>query len=73
MDVDVTQTMTQKARKVGNIRIHIQRPTGIEIVNIEDIPNYREGQDFGGWHRVGLSDVRLGPKSSIATSSEALL
>lgn len=46
MDVDVTQTMSQKARKLGNIRVHIQRPTGIEIVNIEDIPNFREGQEI---------------------------
>jgi Short C-terminal domain/Bacterial PH domain len=46
MDVDVTQTMTQKARKVGSIRVHIQRPNGIEIVNLEDIPSFREGQQI---------------------------
>ena len=46
LDVDVIQSMTQKARGVGNIRVHIQRPTGVEIVMLEDIPDFREGQTF---------------------------
>jgi hypothetical protein len=44
LDVDVRQSMTQKARGVGNLIVHIQRPTRVEIVTMEDIPNFREGQ-----------------------------
>jgi len=44
LDVDVKQSMTQKARGVGNVIVHIQRPTRVEIVLMEDIPNFREGQ-----------------------------
>ncbi|WP_425489860.1 SHOCT domain-containing protein [Nocardioides ungokensis] len=44
LDVDVRQSMTQKARGVGNVIVHIQRPTRVEIVTMEDIPNFREGQ-----------------------------
>jgi len=44
LDVDVKQSMTQKARGVGNVVVHIQRPTRVEIVTMEDIANFREGQ-----------------------------
>ena len=44
LDVDVKQSMAQKARGVGNVVVHIQRPTRVEIVTMEDIPNFREGQ-----------------------------
>ena len=44
LDVDVRQSMTQKARGVGTVVVHIQRPTRVELVALEDIPNFREGQ-----------------------------
>jgi hypothetical protein len=44
LDIDVRQSMSQKARGVGDIVVHIQRSTGVEIVTLEDIPNFREGQ-----------------------------
>jgi hypothetical protein len=44
LDVDVKQSMTQKARGVGNMVVHIQRTQGVELVTLEDIPNFREGQ-----------------------------
>lgn len=42
-DVDASQTMTQKARGVGTIKLHARRPSGDELVTIDDIPNFREG------------------------------
>ena len=44
LDVDVRQSMTQKARGVGTVVVHIQRPTRVELVALEDIPSFREGQ-----------------------------
>jgi hypothetical protein len=44
LDVDVRQSMSQKARGVGTVIVHIQRATRIELVTLEDIPNFREGQ-----------------------------
>lgn len=44
LDVDVRQSMTQKARGLGTVVVHIQRPTRVELVALEDIPNFREGQ-----------------------------
>lgn len=44
LDVDVRQTMTQKSRGLGSVTVHIQRAGGVEIVNLDDIPNFREGQ-----------------------------
>jgi hypothetical protein len=41
-DVDMSQSMTQKARGVGNIVLHVLRPQGREIVTLEDVPNPRE-------------------------------
>jgi hypothetical protein len=46
LDVDVVQTMAQKARGVYTVRVHIQRTTGIEIVTMDDIPDGREAQRF---------------------------
>lgn len=43
-DVDAAQTMTQKARGVGNITLWAKRASGTsEKVILEDIPNFREG------------------------------
>lgn len=43
-DVDVRQSMAQKARGLGSITLHVQRPQGMEVVTLDDIPNFREGQ-----------------------------
>jgi hypothetical protein len=43
-DVDVKQSMTQKTRNVGTIVVRIQRPHGLELVRLEDITDFREGQ-----------------------------
>jgi hypothetical protein len=42
VDVDVKQTMTQKARGVFTVLVHIQRAHGIEVVTMDDIPDGRE-------------------------------
>ena len=42
-DVDANQTMTQKARGVGNVRVHVRRGSGVEVVMLEDLPDFREG------------------------------
>lgn len=44
VDVDVRQSMTQKARGVFSVLVHVQRTHGIEIVTMEDIPDGREAQ-----------------------------
>lgn len=44
VDVDVRQSMTQKARGVGTMIVHIKRAQRVEKVVLEDIPNFREGQ-----------------------------
>jgi len=44
LDVDVKQTMTQKARGVFTLTVQIQRGAGVERVLMEDIPNGREAQ-----------------------------
>ncbi|MCA1737125.1 MAG: PH domain-containing protein, partial [Actinobacteria bacterium] len=46
MDVDVTQTLTQKARGVFTLRAHIDRGGRQEIVSMEDIPTGREAQSI---------------------------
>ena len=43
-DVDVKQSMTQKARGVGDVLVHVHRPTGVEVVTIEAIPSPRDVQ-----------------------------
>ena len=44
MDVDVAQTMPQKARGVYTVKVHVQRSNRIELVLMEDIPDGREAQ-----------------------------
>lgn len=44
LDVDVRQSMAQKARGVGTMLVHINRGTSTETVQIVDVPNFREGQ-----------------------------
>ncbi|GAA1797112.1 SHOCT domain-containing protein [Planosporangium flavigriseum] len=41
VDVDIRQSMTQKARGVGNVLVHVQRSNGVELVVLEDIPDPR--------------------------------
>jgi hypothetical protein len=44
VDVDVAQSIVQKARGVGTIRVHVRRASGaIETLQLEDIPDFREG------------------------------
>ena len=44
VDVDVRQTMTQKARGVYNVMVHINRGDRTEVVTMDDVPNGREAQ-----------------------------
>jgi hypothetical protein len=41
LDVDMRQSMTQKARGVGNVLVHVQRSNGVELVVLEDVPDPR--------------------------------
>ncbi|WP_245672560.1 SHOCT domain-containing protein [Aldersonia kunmingensis] len=41
-DIDLRQTITQKARNVGDVVVHVQRATGVEVVVLNDVPNPRE-------------------------------
>lgn len=43
LDVDLVQSMAQKARGVGTVRVQIQRPQGVETVLLEDVAEFREG------------------------------
>ncbi len=43
-DVDVRQSFAQKARGVGTIVLHINRGSHMELVQLVDVPNFREGQ-----------------------------
>jgi len=44
VDVDVRQSMTQKARGLFSVLVHVQRSLGVEVVSMEDIPDGREAQ-----------------------------
>jgi len=44
VDVDVRQSVSQKARGVFTVVVHVQRSRGIEIVTMDDIPDGREAQ-----------------------------
>ena len=44
LDVDVKQSMAQKARGVGTLTVHIQRQRGIELVHLEDLDGFRDVQ-----------------------------
>ncbi|PWU51397.1 hypothetical protein DLE60_32220 [Micromonospora globispora] len=41
-DVDLRQSITQKARGVGNVMVKVQRSNGFELVVLEDIPEPRK-------------------------------
>jgi hypothetical protein len=41
IDVDMRQSITQRARSVGNVLVHVQRSNGVELVVLEDIPDPR--------------------------------
>jgi hypothetical protein len=43
VDVDMRQSMSQKARNVGNISVHVQRAHGVELVILEDVPDPQAG------------------------------
>ncbi|MDK1361037.1 PH domain-containing protein [Arthrobacter sp. zg-Y1219] len=44
VDVDLRQSLTQKARGVGSLLVHVVRQDGTrETVQIVDIPNFRDG------------------------------
>ena len=43
-DVDVKASMTQKARGVGDVLVHILRPGGVEVVTIQAIPKPKDVQ-----------------------------
>ncbi|SCF13240.1 PH domain-containing protein [Micromonospora purpureochromogenes] len=42
IDVDLRQSITQKARGVGSVVVKVQRSNGVELVVLEDIPQPRE-------------------------------
>lgn len=44
-DIDAMQSMIQKSRGVGNIRVHVGRGQRMEYVLLEDPPDHREGVD----------------------------
>ncbi|MEV7663565.1 PH domain-containing protein [Paenarthrobacter sp. NPDC089316] len=45
-DIDLSQTMIQKARGVATIRVHVQRPDGpMEVVTMENLTESRAVQD----------------------------
>jgi hypothetical protein len=43
-DIDVRQSISQKARGVGTVIVHINRGSHMEVVQLIDVPNFREGQ-----------------------------
>jgi hypothetical protein len=43
VDVDARQTMTQKARSVGSVFVHVQRSNGAhEVAILDDLPDFRD-------------------------------
>ncbi len=43
-DVDVSQSFIQKSRGLGDLKIHVRRPEGMEeTVHLKDMPDYRQG------------------------------
>jgi hypothetical protein len=61
-DVDATQSMTQKMRGVGDIRLHVARPGRMEIVLLTDLAEFREGVDqinhYAAQARLHESQIR---------------
>ena len=43
-DVDIKASMTQKARRVGDVLVHVQRPGGVEVITIQAIPKPKDVQ-----------------------------
>ncbi len=43
-DVDVKQSMSQKARGIANVLVHVDRNGVVETVVMADIPDFRDGQ-----------------------------
>lgn len=43
IDVDAMQSMVQKSRGVGNIRVQVQRRDRVEVVLLQDLPEHRTG------------------------------
>ncbi|MET4610655.1 hypothetical protein ABIC28_001633 [Rhodococcus sp. PvR044] len=41
-DIDMRQTLTQKARGIGDVVVHIHRQSGVEQAILRDVPNPRE-------------------------------
>ncbi|WP_368077775.1 PH domain-containing protein [Rhodococcus aetherivorans] len=41
-DIDMRQSLTQKARGVGDVLVHVHRPSGVEVAVLPDIPHPRE-------------------------------
>ena len=44
VDVDVKQSLAQKARGLGTLAVHVQRMRGVEIIHLEDIEDFRQVQ-----------------------------
>lgn len=61
VDIDFRQSMSQRARGVGTIIVPIQRVTGVEVVTLEDIPNFREGQ-------LALNEVSAAARAHLRTA-----
>jgi hypothetical protein len=41
VDVEVSQSVSQRARGVFTLRVHLQRPHGVEVVTMDDLPDDR--------------------------------
>lgn len=68
-DLDATQSMIQKSRDVGNIRVHVGRVQRTGYVLLEDIPDHREGVD-----KINELTRRHGrPRSSVTTLSTSTM
>jgi hypothetical protein len=42
VDVDVSQSISQRARGVFSVRVHLEGPHGVEVVTLDDIPDRRD-------------------------------
>ena len=59
-DVDVKQTMTQKARGVFTVQVQVNRGSGVEVLTMDDIP---EGRMAGAIIKATAQQARLAPQS----------
>jgi hypothetical protein len=80
VDVDVSQSISQRARGVFSVRVHLQRPDRVEVVSVDDIPDGRPGQGVTtvaeGSHtprhaRPGLSGVETAMETAVETAALA--